>query len=277
MLITVMSQNVQLDAPSEGRWTHLASGVRALGPDLLLLQEVNWLTTETAVTAAESELGMRLAVAPSRNIPVAVAWNPDTVDVLGVETKYSTTDLHHGYCAPRVRPRGIDLPVPLVVISTHLTPYATQAAAQEAQLLCARAYKHGGLGLIGGDINHLPLGDPEPDWERVPPYNRASRCLRRSTTSEPWQGDRTVGQVLQDADLTDVAAHLADLHNDPALRQITGTAGLLRTDQTHVTPALVPALTSYRTIDPGGYSDHWGTLCTLDLGRINAGSLREYS
>jgi len=39
----------------------------------------------------------------------------------------------------------------------------------------------------------------------------------------------------------------------------------IRVDQTHVTPALVPAIQDYRLVDPHGNPDHWGTVCTLDL------------
>jgi hypothetical protein len=124
--------------------------------------------------------------------------------------------------------------VPPVAISTHLTPYCAEVAAQEAKLLIARAYRYGGIALVGGDINHMPLGDPVPDWSRVQPYNRASRCLRRESPTAPWRGNRIVGETFRDGEFTDVGGYIADLRQDPSLRKPTGKAGLLRVDQTPV-------------------------------------------
>ncbi|MEU5435454.1 hypothetical protein AB0G73_19035 [Streptomyces sp. NPDC020719] len=140
-----------------------------------------------------------------------------------------------------------------------------------------RVYRHGGIGLIGGDINHLPLSDPEPDWDHVPPYNRTARCLRRQHHDEPWRGNRIVGEVFRDADLTDAAAIQAVLHRDPALLAPTEKAGRIRVDQAHLTPALLPALDSYRRIDPGEHSDHHGIAFTLQLNRVETALTRAYA
>jgi endonuclease/exonuclease/phosphatase family metal-dependent hydrolase len=276
--ITVYSQNVKYSSVAEGRWQGLVDTVRTLRPDLLMLQEVEHLADPGAAGQAERALGMRLAVAPSRNLPTAVAWNPERLDLVDVDTKYSTADLHHGYCAPRFEVPSLDEPlgVPLVTISTHLTPYAAQAAAHEASLLVARAYRFGGLGMITGDINHLPVDDPEPDWTLVPPYNRTARCLRRESLREPWRGDRVVGQSLRDGEMTDVAAYVAALRGDGSLLAATGHAGLIRVDQQHVTPALRPAIEDYRLV-PADFSDHDGTLCTYDLAQLDRSLLREYT
>jgi endonuclease/exonuclease/phosphatase family metal-dependent hydrolase len=187
--------------------------------------------------------------------------------------------MHHGYCAPRFRVLGLEreLPQPLVAISTHLTPYSAQTAAQEAQLLCARAYRYGGIAVVSGDINHVPLGDLEPDWTLVQPYNRTSRCLPRISADDPWLGNRIVGQVFRDGEFTDVAAYFADQLQDPSLRRPTGKAGLLRVDQAHVTPALVPALREYRRVDPGERSDHYGIAFALDLDAADTTRTRAYT
>ncbi|OAR21897.1 hypothetical protein A8W25_30690 [Streptomyces sp. ERV7] len=279
MDLTVMSQNVQYGAADTGRWEGLVDCIRTVKPQLLLLQEVDFLADPEQAANAEKALGLRLAVAPSRHLPTAIAWDPEYLEVIGTETKYSTTGLHHGYCALQLQPLSLPAawPVPLVAISAHLTPYSAEAAGQEAQLLCARAYRHGGIGLIGGDINHLPLGDPEPDWDRVPPYNRASRCLRRQHHDEPWRGNRIVGQVLRDAGFTDAAAIQAVLHRDPSLLEPTGKAGRVRVDQAHLTPALLPALDSYRRIDTGEHSDHYGIALTLQLSRVDTALASAYA
>jgi endonuclease/exonuclease/phosphatase family metal-dependent hydrolase len=270
--LIVMSQNVQYGADKDGRWEDMVKVIRTVGPHLLLLQEVSWLADPDHAAAAEKALGLRLVVAPSKNLNTAVAWNPAALEWLDTESKYSATDMHHGYCAPRFTPlgQGRELPVPLVAISTHLTPYSAEVAAQEAQLLCARAYRYGGLAIVAGDINHCPLGDPEIEWTRVQPYNRTSRCLPRANDDEPWRGNRIVGRKFRDGEFTDVGAHFDD-------RQATGKAGLLRVDQAHVTPALLPTLRSYRRVDPGSASDHYGISWEIDLEAVDTTSLRAYT
>ncbi|KPI02975.1 Endonuclease/exonuclease/phosphatase [Actinobacteria bacterium OK074] len=278
MALTVMSQNVQYGADKDGRWDGIIPEIRSVEPQLLLLQEVDWLADPAAARAAGDALGMEVRVAPSRTLNTAVAWNPAALELLDIETKYSR-ELHHGYCAARFRPLGLarEWPEPLVAISTHLTPYSAQAAAQEVQLLIARAYRHGGIALLGGDINHMPLGDDEIDWTRVKPYNRTSRCHRREHPTDPWRGNRVVGQTLRDGEFTDVAAYLADRRSDPSLRGATGKHGLLRVDQVHVTPALVPAVKDYWCVDPGPHSDHRGVVAVLDLDQADTGRVVEYT
>ena len=171
-LLTVMSQNIQYGAYAQGRLPGLYEAVREARPDVLLLQEVLDLQDPRVMAEAAVALGMEIELAPTRRLPTAVAWRPEALTLIDVETTYSTTDLHHGYCAPRFEINGLTdpLPVPLVVICTHLTPYSAGAAACEAQLLLARVFRHGGIGLIGGDINHPTFDDPEPDWTRVAAY-----------------------------------------------------------------------------------------------------------
>ncbi|WP_149829076.1 endonuclease/exonuclease/phosphatase family protein [Streptomyces tailanensis] len=279
MKLTVMSQNVQYGAFEDGRWEGLVEIIRDVDPQLLCLQEVDALADPERAESIRKALGMELVVAPSKYLPTALAWDPAVWEWAGTETKYSLTEMHHGYCTLQLRPLGLatDWPVPLVAISTHLNPYSAQAAAVEAQLLCARAYRHGGIGFIAGDINHMPLGDPEPDWSLVQPYNRTSRCLRRQHPDDPWQGNRIVGQTLRDGDFTDVAAHLADLHRDPELLQSTGRHGLLRVDQAHVTQPLVPAIRDYCRVDPKEYADHFGVVFTLDLDLVDLSHIRDFT
>lgn len=278
-MLTVMSQNVQYGADEDGRWEGIVEIIRATGPQIALLQEVDFLTDPEKAAAAEDALGLRLEVAPSRNLNTAVAWDPAHLELLGVETKLSVSEMHHGYCAARFRPLGLEreLPVPLVAVSTHLTPYSAQVAAQEAQLMCARARRYGGIALIGGDINHVPLGDEEIDWTLVKPYNRTSRCHRRKNLDEPWVGNRVVGETFRDGEFVDVAAHVADLREDPSLRAFTGKGGLLRVDQAHVTQALVPAVEDYWRVDPGDHSDHYGLAWTLDLNRIDLSQAHDWT
>jgi len=156
MQITIMSQNVQYRAHAEGRWSGLVETINKVNPDLLMLQECDWLTNAYHRRAAEADFGKRLVVAPSNHLRTAVAWNPGRFTLAGCDTHY-TARLHHGYCAPRFTIPDLDPPLeaPLVAISTHLALYSAQTAAQEAQIVGARAYRHGGLAIIAGDLNHL--------------------------------------------------------------------------------------------------------------------------
>ncbi|SBW27969.1 hypothetical protein FDG2_5484 [Candidatus Protofrankia californiensis] len=115
------------------------------------------------------------------------------------------------------------------------------------------------------------MGDPEPAWERIPPYNRSSRTLPSGPDGSP-RANTIVGQVLCTGGMIDVAGHLADARSDPSLRRHTG-AGLVRVDQVHVTPALLPAVTDYRLVDPHGASDHWGMVVTLNPTRVDPTAL----
>lgn len=103
-VLTVMSQNVQYGAAVDGRWGGIVEIFRATDPQIVLLQEVDFLTDPEKAAAAEDALGMRLEVAPSRNLNTAVAWDPEHLELLGVETKLSVSEMHHGYCAARFRP-----------------------------------------------------------------------------------------------------------------------------------------------------------------------------
>ncbi|MFC5187014.1 exonuclease/endonuclease/phosphatase family protein [Actinomadura harenae] len=248
--------------------------------DLVLLQEVPELASDAVREKAETDLGMRIAVSPTGFtegcLNAAIAWR-QSLTVEGIDVRYSRK-LHHGYIGAHI---GLDRDdgVPLTVISTHLDPTSATSAAQEAQQLVQRVWRTGGIGLIAGDINHMPLGDPEPPWEQIHPHNRASRCLPRASPGDEWRGNRIVGQVLMGGDLTDVAAHAAERASTPQERdellQMTGTHGRIRVDQIHATPALVPAISGYRVISTDA-SDHRGIVWDLDLDLVEVGALREF-
>jgi hypothetical protein len=276
-VLTVASLNLQYGAAVQGRWPDHVAIIRGVSPHLILLQECDWLADVGHATQAALDLGLTVEVAPSAGLPTAVAWDPGRLNRIGCDTHYATR-LHHGYCAPRFEVLGLDdpLPVPLVAISTHLIPTSAEQAAAEAALVGSRAYRYGGLGLVGGDINHCPLHDPEPDWDTAQPYHRMARCRRRSRDDEPWQANRIVGQTLRDGSFTDVAAHVAERRADPSLLRATARGGI-RCDQAHVTPALAPTIEDYRPVDTGGASDHDLIAFTLDLTRIDRSRLREHT
>lgn len=141
MRLRVVTQNVEHGAAAQNRWPGLVAAITELQPQLVMLQEVDWLTNTSAVRAAEWDLGMRLVVAKSLRMPTAIAWDPDRLTL-----RDSHTDKHHhtwhGYCLAAFDVTGIDLPVPLVGISAHLNPSSAAAAAIEAQIIGTRAYRY---------------------------------------------------------------------------------------------------------------------------------------
>ena len=266
MNLTIMSQNVQHGCERDGRWRRLVERILMIDPHILFLQELRgWLDNDLAhVADAEQDLGMRLLVAPSQSgSHVGVAFKTDTFSWRGWETQDGHL-LEHGYGAVRLELPG--LPFPLVAVSAHLFADSAAAAAHEAQVLISRVYRHGGLGVIGGSVNHAPLGDPEPDWSRVQPHVRSSRAV--VTSDGDLCADTIVGERFALGGLVDVAGRLAD-QGEPDLRAPTGKDSLIRVDQFHVTPALAPALTGYRRVVCGDASDHYGIAATLDLSRVD--------
>jgi endonuclease/exonuclease/phosphatase family metal-dependent hydrolase len=161
-----------------------------------------------------------------------------------------------------------------VLISAHLCPYSAFTAAQEAAVLVGRAHRTGGpepaggYGIVAGDINHIPPGDTAPPWDQVPPHDRVARSVIDADGTRYL--NTIVGRTLADGALVDVAAHLAEVRKDPGLRAWTGSTGMVRTDQIHITELLLPALVDYWTVAMGDLSDHDGVVARLDLDRLEA-------
>ncbi len=271
---TVMSLNTQYGGGSDGegrpseRWGALADMIASVRPHILLAQELTgWARDPRLHAAAERSLQrrgwpLRFLLAPSRtDFHTAVAFAPQVLCWRQYETKYAhLTD--NGYGVAVLADVGADEDEPgVTVISAHLSAYSAEAAAQEAQRMAARLHRYGGVGILGGDINNMPLGDREPDWAALPPYNRSARCVPHLSPDEPWRGNRAVGEVLARAGLVDVAAYLAETQDRPQLRAATGNGGV-RVDQFHVTENLRDGLLGYEQL--AAASDHDAIVMRLD-------------
>ncbi|MFC4592415.1 endonuclease/exonuclease/phosphatase family protein [Sphaerisporangium corydalis] len=272
-----MSQNILHSAHRDGRWSRLADVIRRQEPTVVLLQECRgWLDDDRAqIAQAEHDLGMRVLMARSPGSGhIALAYRPDEgLRWLGLEDHAVTVT--NGYAAVRFAVDGLQ--VPLVLISAHLSCYSADLAVQEAQTLIVRAHRYNGLGIIGGDINHCPVGDPEPPWGRVQPHNRMIRCHRPIGPDQPWRANTIVGETFAAGTMIDVAGYLADTRGDSSFRAHTGVNGLVRVDQFHVTAALQDAIVDYQRVDPEGASDHYGILAVIDTDRIDQTKLRAYT
>lgn len=286
MRLTIMAQNLQYGgrANSQGRpdnrWPRLAEIIRAVRPDILLCQEAQrWGADPRLPAQAEAELGLRACVAPAPyEANTAVMFNPDILRCAQWETKYAPKVTHGFGVAVFDLIADPGVKAPLAVSSAHLTPYGAAAAEQEALLIAARVHRYGGMGVIGGDVNYYPPGDPEPDWESVPPYNRAARCLRRTSPDKPWRGNPQVGHALYDEDLVDVAALLA-ARQDGSREELlapTGHRGGLRTDQFWITKNMIGAVDSYRRVPTGRASDHDAVVTVLETEALHHVRVRDW-
>ncbi|GAA1095496.1 endonuclease/exonuclease/phosphatase family protein [Nocardiopsis metallicus] len=272
--ITVVSQNMSHSGlyhsngtPDPDRWDGLMHTIAQHRPDVLLLQEVGrWSGhNRQPIARAERDLGLRMVgiVTVSANGGTAVMINPATVGWEEWEDRYSG-ELHHGFGVAVLRLP--DLATPLAVISAHLTPYSAAAAAQEAQVLIARAYRYGGVGIIGGDINHFPLDSHAiPDPDTIPPYNRSSRWIREQDGT--YSPNRIVARTLATGGLSDAAALVAQRAGDTSLLGATGR-GRCRVDQFWLTPPLTPAVVDYQA-HAHEFSDHHLVLTRLDPARVD--------
>lgn len=265
-MLTVMSLNLRNGA-TDGRWAGMVPLIRAVNPQVLLIQEaVGWANSDDErLAVAERDLGMRGQIAPSRTgFHTGILINENTLTWGDWNTKYNHTSLH-GHAELTVTAPGLSMP--LVLMSAHLTPYSAVTAAGEVSVLIGRAHRAGGCGIIAGDINHIPPGDQEPPWDEIPAHDRSAR----SVANDPIpRANHIVGYTLARGRLVDVAAHLADQRNDPSLRAWTGHIGKVRTDQAHVTEQLLPALADYWTVPMAPYSDHDGIVVCLDLHHLDS-------
>lgn len=268
-----MSLNLHSGAAG-GRWAGMVPLIKEVGPQVLMIQEADGWDGEDArrLRAAGVDLGMRGQLAPSRTThPTGILLDESRLTWGQWITTYNHAGWH-GHSELQVTVPG--LPVPLVLISAHLSPYSAFTAAQEAAVLVGRAHRArasdpaGGYGIVAGDINHIPPGDQPPPWDQLPPHDRVARGMVDEDGNR--RPNTIVGRTLADGSLVDVAAHLADQREDPDLRAGTGRDGTVRIDQIHITDLLLPALKDYWTVPMGDLSDHDGVVARLDLDLLDA-------
>src|SRR5689334_2659545 len=90
VMLTVVSLNVRYRAAQDGRWPGLVAAIRGVRPQLVLLQECDWLADAGHAGQAAADLGLELVVAPSSGLPTAVAWDPGRLRQVGCDTHYAT-------------------------------------------------------------------------------------------------------------------------------------------------------------------------------------------
>lgn len=275
MRLRIMTLNLGQGA-HKGKWFGLTDIIRNQQPDALLFQEArDWGPNHdyTRLATAEHDLNMRGWIGRSRyHLPTGILVTHHLAQLWRGIEDYYYEDVQHGYCSLRL---AIGLPLPLILTSVHLTPYSTDRAAQEAQLVLSRSSGKGGISIIGGDLNHAPLGDPEPDWTQLPNYNRASRTLPTSPGA-PTVSNTLVGEVFRQGGFRDTIATIAHRTHNPALRQPTGHNGRIRVDQIQLAPAVAPALLDAWHVPTAPWTDHDGVVADIDTELINPDLARQW-
>jgi hypothetical protein len=278
LVVRVVSQNLERAYPEWlERLTQVCVGLR---PDVVLLQHLDTASIEAVRRTWRDALGMKLAAAAvDEGTSVAVAYATSVFDQHGpAEAGGGVAGEGFGYCALRLQARNLRVASVLVAVSCVLSRYSAQLAAQQAQRLGQLAHSSGGAGWIGGGINHVPVGDAEPDWAGIPAYRRMAVCRLRTGSDEPWEGDDRVTALLAAGGFVDAAARTAEIAPAarPGLRAPTDrTPRGFRGDQVHVTSALAPTLGGCRLIEQE-ISGHLGLTVDLDLALTDINGLHAY-
>lgn len=242
-----------------------AALLRETGAEIIAVQECPKGHEAALADLAEQVGGWHYRIGPApKRLHTALMWAPHIEEIQGGDSYQE--DTWHGYTVATLR--GAGWPSPITVISAHLAPHSSVLAITEAQLLQSRVRRWGHPGIIAGDINHMPLHGPEPDWDSIPHHNRGSRTLLDPDHPEHVRADRRVVLALQRGGLTDVAAHLHQQTNDEELLAPTGVYGRTRVDQIHVTEQLTPAIVGYERLDHRDLTDHHPVAAELDLQRL---------
>lgn len=258
----LLSMNLEYSSAWENEnLAEVADLVVEVDPDVIAIQEC---PAEERLQALQDLLGYDYRFGPSSTgLHTALLWRPGIVEEVGGDKYAGGRATWHGFTSSTLRAPG--WPCAITFVSAHLIPHDVDRAMGEARFLQTRVRRQGWPGVLVGDINHLPLMGPEPDWDQVPEHNRASRTILDPDRPDEIRGDRTVGLALTRGGLVDVAAHRAEQTGDETLLEHTGVHGLVRVDQAWVTRQLAPAITGYERLDHRGLTDHHPIMVDLDL------------
>lgn len=255
----------------EDRWPQLATRIGAADPDLVLLNEVRrWEDDDHRQLArAMADLDLDLVPLPPSKTGhrSAILYRRHTMGRwigYGHDLAQETT---HGFVTASFRVDQLDYL--LTFVACHLDPYSGDKAMYEAALIAARGYRHGPFVVLGGDFNHPPEAGPEPEYQRMQPYNLTARTLLADPANPgPPQPDRRSARTLAASGYLDAAWHLFQQTDNQQLLRRTGNDD--RIDRIHVTRPLGPCIVDYRLLDePADASDHHGIAVTLDISRTD--------
>lgn len=280
-LIRVMTQNMGPSMEGDGVEA-LRELVAQTRPQLLLVQQVVGLSSQKRLRAFGECLGMQVVVGEirgGRGGAIVVGWDPGWMELDGFEVTDGLGPADgFGYVAAHLKVVGWKYVEKLTAVSCHLSRSSAPLAAQQVQVLGDLVHRDGGLGVIGGGINHLPVGDEEPNWASVPPFRRMALCRAPTAGDATLVGDDLVGRTLAVGGFADVAARIADrgVIEHPELRAPTvNLPGAIRGDQVHVTSALASTIETCTRLEAlaGG---HRGLAADLDLAKVDINGRHAY-
>ncbi|WP_205327033.1 endonuclease/exonuclease/phosphatase family protein [Glycomyces sp. YM15] len=267
----------------DDRWPEgILPRLQSAGPiDVLALNECRGWETETTapdgtvyrpyLERAQKDLGLELAgitrVHTLEGQPSVILYNPDTMgDLVNFDDRHRD-QFYHGYGIATWNTPGLEQPLSLAVC--HLDPYDRERSKIEAAKLATHAYYNGPYAFLAGDFNSSPITGPDPDIEKMRPYNRANRCdwtLDAATGERIWTPNREVAQRLLDYEYYDTAVLHHERTGDMAALARTGKTD--RIDWVMASRALRDTVVDYRMLtEPAGASDHMGLAVTLDLAK----------
>jgi hypothetical protein len=272
MRLTFIAQNLKFggfwgdDGEHQDRWPELLKRFKSVltPPDFLLLTEArDWEKQGHGPLAqAMHDLDMdALPLAPSKSGQhAALLYRRETV---GRWKHWNTAYTQEVTQSFGVAAFDVGLPALISVLPVHLTPFGKDKALEEAALISSRAYRHGPLAIIGGDINYSPAHGPEPNFEKMRPYHYSSRTIISNDPNEPLKTDRRVGLTFQRAGFIDVAWHMYKKTGNDKYLSNTGPED--RVDQFWVTKPLANGIVDYWLINnPESATDHAGIGFILD-------------
>ncbi|MFB7270729.1 endonuclease/exonuclease/phosphatase family protein [Streptomyces sp. NPDC056244] len=279
MLLTGVVQNTGTGGTEDGdgrpddRWPLLAERINASAErvDFAMLCEVmDWHRyghKQLARACEDLDLDVVPLAPSSSGLGTALLYRRE---VLGRWKRHNpdfADETLHGFA---VTAFDVGLPAPLSFVPVHFAPFAAEKATIEAGTVASRGYKYGPYVVLGGDVNYPPASprSPLPDYSTMRPYNIGARTVRPEPGSTDRQPDRQVTEKLEAHGYVDVAWHLSQKEQNPALLDPTGTDD--RIDQVWVSAPVAPAVSGYRLLDsPAGASDHKGLVFTIDTDLID--------
>lgn len=278
MILTIVAQNLKFggfmddEERHEDRWPLLLERFLSIEPkpDFLLLNEArDWdKNGHYALSRAMHDLDMdALPLAPSQSgQPVALLYRKETV---GRWKNWNTAYAHQLTQSFGVATFDVGLPKPLSIVPTHLTPFSKEKAMTEASLVASRGYRYSPYVVIGGDINFSPAHGIEPNYDRMKPYNVASRVNIDPHNPDKREPAREVAQMFEKAGYIDAAYAMYGQTNDKHLLQ--HTCKMDRIDQFWVSEGLAPGIQSYRVNNTAPEaSDHKAIIMQLDTSLIDS-------
>lgn len=253
MILTAATWNLRgggIDNGSDARLRRQLTLLAGLNLDVAAFQECkHWADDDSApLHLAEEQLGMTGFLAESAHHGCHLAvFVRESAGLRVIEPRH---ERGHPYwhAVARVLVRAEGLPEPLHLASLHFAPSSPviRLAEAEAFELIAQA----GPLIAMGDINAMPLHDPDP-----PPSTRHRGHVQRKL-------DRSAAQALEDNGLLDVGALCAD--PTPTVGHEPG--GLkYRCDRcyTNLPPGAIISHQVITCADPD--SDHDPVVCVFDL------------